>query len=68
MNADSPDLGLPYRQLPKLLQNPQDVVAHEEAVGETIGQNFETLAGQGTESAAIESVSRLSGSDEQART
>lgn len=65
MNADGPEPEFFSDRLPKLLRNPKDVVAHERAAGEAIGQNPETLADKGTERAAIKSVA---GSNEQART
>lgn len=64
MNADGPEPGLFSDRLPKLLWNPEDVVAHDGAVGETIGQDSETLGGKGTEGVEIKSVT---GGNEQTR-
>ena len=51
-------------RLPKLLRNPEDVVAHERPAGETIGQDSESLACKSTKGVSIKSVAR---SNKQAR-
>ena len=64
VNADRPKSRWFLNRLPKLLRNPENAVTSEGPDGKAIREHAETFLGQGTESAAVETVA---GSHKQAR-